>query len=86
MARKADLFHLTPGYAAVGADVRIKCNPLWGKATVRHNRPEGGGHARQGLPAGASPLGRRHVGGREMTGHCIQGDKECQETQQHYNE
>lgn len=40
MARKVDLFHLTPGYAATGVDGHVKGNHLAAKAPARHNLSE----------------------------------------------
>lgn len=74
MARKSDLFHLTPGYAAAGAGFHVKGTHLSGKASVRHNHSERDGQGRNLLESAL--LGRNRAGERESTGSCFQGDKE----------
>lgn len=74
MARKADLFHLTPGYVTMGAGFHIKGSHLPGKASSRQSHPERGRQGRNLLELAF--LQRHHAGEKERTGCCFQGDKE----------
>lgn len=72
MARKADFFHLTSGYAAMGADSTYRAATFQATATARHSHSKKGGQARQGLSVGSSPSRRGHAGGKERTDSSFQ--------------
>lgn len=76
MARKADLFHLAPGYAAMGTDFHVKGNLLSGKISPRHNHSERGGQERQGVSIGIGPPREASFRGKRKGRQLSQGDKE----------
>ena len=76
MARKADLFHLAPGYAATGTGFHVKGNLLSGKTPPRHNHSERGGQERQGLSIGIGPPREASCRGKGKSRQPFPGDKE----------